>query len=70
MTKVFILYDWNSNTILSTPITDAKNETIVKSFKDNVNYLNIRGFKAKLNMIDNAASKLVQAYLEAKNIGI
>ena len=41
-----------------------------KAFKDNVDYLNKRAFKTKLNIIDNVASKSVQDYLESKNIGI
>ena len=45
MNTVFILYNWISNNILSNPITYAKDETIVKAFKENIAYLNKRGLK-------------------------
>ena len=44
-------------------------ETIVSCFKQNIAYLTKRGFKPILNIINNVASKSVQAYLEAENIG-
>ena len=45
-------------------------ETIVSCFKQKITYLTKRGFKPILNIIDNVASKAVQAYLEAKNVNI
>jgi hypothetical protein len=39
MTSIFILYDWSSNSILATPVTDFKESTIVDTFKDNLRYL-------------------------------
>ena len=70
MTTVFTLYDWDSDAILSTPITHAKYETTIKAFKYNVTYLHKRVFKPKFNIIDNVDSKTVQAYLESCTIRI
>jgi len=70
MTTVFILYDWTTNAILVTPITDRKDETMVKAFSDNVEYLTKRGFNPVFNIIGNVASKAVKAYLESKNIDL
>ena len=60
MTTVYILYEWTYNAISSITITNAKYEMMVKSFKENVDYLNKRGFKPKFNIILNVASKAVQ----------
>ena len=38
MTTMFIMYDWTSNAILATPIKEAKAETIVECFKQNITY--------------------------------
>ena len=45
MTAMFIMYDWKYNAILVTPIKEAKAETIVECFKQNITYLSKRGFK-------------------------
>jgi len=70
MTTVFILYDWTTNAIWVTPITDAKDETTVKAFSRNIEYLTKRGVKPVFNIIDNVASKAVKAYIESKNIDL
>eukprot|EP00978_Attheya_sp_CCMP212_P012781 scaffold31961_cov29-Attheya_sp.AAC.1 len=65
---VFIMYDWTTNAILATPIKDAKADTIVDNFKQNIEYLKKRGFKPVFNIIDNVATKAVKAYLEPEDI--
>eukprot|EP00978_Attheya_sp_CCMP212_P029499 scaffold104960_cov29-Attheya_sp.AAC.2 len=65
---VFIMYDWTTNTILATPIKDAKAETIVDSFRKNIKYIKKRGFKPVFNIIDNVASRAVKAYLQTEDI--
>ena len=68
MATIFILYDWTTNAILATPVTDVKDATIVESFKKNIEYLTNRGFRPCFNIIDNVASKSVQTYLEGNGI--
>ena len=70
MATIFIVYDWTTNAILATPVKNMSEETTVSCFKQNIAYLTKRGFKPILNIIDNVASKAVQAYLEAKNVNI
>jgi hypothetical protein len=65
---VFIMYDWTTNAILATPIKDAKTNTIVESFKKNIQYLTKRGFKPVFNIIDNVATTAVKEYLETEQI--
>ena len=38
-TAIFILYDWSSNVILSTPVNFLKNKTTVAAFKTSIEYL-------------------------------
>ena len=70
MVTIFIVYDWTTNAILATPVKNMAEETIVSCFKQKITYLTKRGFKPILNIIDNVASKAVQAYLEAENVSI
>ena len=70
MMTVLVIYDWTSNAILTLPIKDAKDETLVAAFKTQVKYLSKRGFKPRFNIIDNAASKAIKKYLEEAQIGL
>ena len=67
---IFIIYDWTTNEILATPVKNMAEKKIVSCYKQHVTYLTKRGFKPILNIIDNVASKDVQAYLEAENVNI
>ena len=68
MSAVFIIYDWTTNAILVTSIKNAKAETIVECFKENITYLSKRGFKPVYNIIDNVATTAVKTYLESQGI--
>ena len=70
MIAIFIVYDWNMNAIIATPVKNMKEETIVECFKKKIEYISKRGFKPVLNIIDNFASRAVQAYLEKENLDI
>ena len=70
MTAVFILYDWTSNSILATPLTDASEASIIEAFQRNIKYLKNRGFKPKFNIMDNVASKAVKSYLEEAKVAL
>ena len=70
MMIVLVIYDWTSNAILALPIKDAKDETLVATFKSQVEYLARLGFKPKFNIIDNVASKAIKKYLEDVQIGL
>ena len=70
MAVMFIMYDWTSNTILATPIKEAKAETIVECFKKNITYLSKRGFKQVYDIIYNVETKSIKTYLESENIKV
>ena len=67
---ILIIYDWTSKAILALPIENAKDETLVKAFRTQVDYLHKRGFKPKFNIIDNVSSKAIETYLEEAKIGL
>ena len=67
---MFIMYDWTMNTILATTIKDAKAETIVECFKQQIEYLAKRGFKPVYNVIDNVATNAIKTYLEREEIRV
>jgi len=62
-TILVVLYDWTTSSILTTPVVDIKESTVVETFKHNIEYLTTRGFKPSFNIMDNVASKTVQTYL-------
>ena len=71
MVTLFIMYDWSSNSILAQPIENTKDETIIRAFKEKIDYLTQRGFKPRFNILDNIASKAIIKYLKEEcKIGI
>lgn len=53
MTTILIIYDWTSNEILAIPIENTKDETMVRVFREQIEYLSKRGFKPTFHIIDN-----------------
>jgi hypothetical protein len=53
----FILYHYESNAILGTPIKSLDDISIFKAYKKQFEYLIAKGFKPKLNVMDNQATK-------------
>lgn len=52
MVTMFIMYNWNSNSILSEAIPNKKDKTIIREFKEKIKYLTNRGFKPRFNIFD------------------
>ena len=69
-TCFFVLYDWTTNAILATPMKDAKDESMIRAFKENMGYLGDRGFKPSFNIIDNVVSNAIRVYLKKEKVGI
>ncbi len=59
----FILYHYESNSILATPITGLDNVSIYKAYKQQFELLMSKGFKPKLNIMDNQATKHTKTFL-------
>ena len=65
---MFIMYDWTTNAILATTIKDAKAETIVEYFNQQIKYLAKRGFKPVYNVINNVATNSIKMFLKREEI--
>ena len=59
----FVMYHYESNAILVKPIADLDRELIFATYKDRLDYLESKGFKIKVNIMDNQAIKLVKRFL-------
>ncbi len=59
----FVLYHYKSNAILATPITGLNDVSIFNAYKAYFDVLTAKGFKPKLNIMDNQATKHIKKYL-------
>jgi hypothetical protein len=59
----FILYHYESNSILAMPITGLNNVSIFNAYKQQFELLLSKGFKPKLNILDNQATKHIKTFL-------
>jgi hypothetical protein len=63
-----VLYDYDSNAILTKPIKDRTEPELLKAFQVMEQELVDRGLKPKLMKLDNEASKLLKDNLYHQNI--
>jgi hypothetical protein len=66
----FIMYHYETNTILATPILGLDSTSILKAYKKNFEYLEQKGYKPKLNVMDNQATKVIKAYLTPQQVSL
>ncbi len=59
----FVLYHYKSNCILSAPITGLDDTSIFNAYKTQFVELAAKGFKPKLNLMDNQATKHIKKNL-------
>ena len=59
----FVLYHYESNCILASPIKGMDDKTIFKTYKKYFEELTSKGFKPKLNIMDNQATKHIKQFL-------
>jgi hypothetical protein len=63
----FVLYHYESNAILATPITGLDDVSIFNAYKTYFDVLTKKGFKPKLNIMDNQATKHIKIFLTENN---
>ncbi|KAL7480670.1 hypothetical protein ACHAW6_006341, partial [Cyclotella cf. meneghiniana] len=61
----FVAYEYRSNAILVRAIKDQTDKSLIGAFRDVYEYLTDRGFKPKLNVMDNQCSKAVEKYIRS-----
>ncbi len=59
----FVLYNYESNAILATPIAGLDDVSIFNAYKKYFKELTAKGFKPKLNILDNQATKHIKKIL-------
>jgi hypothetical protein len=62
----FVLYHYESNAILAKPITGLVDVSIFTVYKSYFEELTAKGFKPKLNIMDNQATKHIKIKLTKK----
>jgi hypothetical protein len=63
----FVLYHYKSNAILTTPIAGLDNISKFHPYKKYCEELTAKGFKPKLNVMDNQATKHIKKFLTKNN---
>ena len=66
----FVMYHYETNAILATPIPGLDSANILAAYKKNFEYLVAKGFTPKLNVMDNQATKLIKAYLTPQEVSL
>ncbi len=58
-----VMYVYEANAILATPIAALDDRSIFNAYKKNFDELTAKGFKPKLNVMDNQATKFIKQFL-------
>ena len=64
------MYHYESNSILATPITGLTDIIIFDAYKQRFEMLESKGFKIKMNVMDNQATKHIKTFLIKKECEI
>jgi hypothetical protein len=62
----FVLYHYKTNTILVKPIVNLNNYSIFEACKEIFKSLEAKGYKPKMNVMDNQATKYIKQFLTKK----
>jgi hypothetical protein len=62
-----VLYHYESNAILITPVLGLDNMSMFNAYKTQFDELTAKGFKPKLNIMDNQATQHIENYLTKNN---
>jgi hypothetical protein len=64
----FVLYHYELKCILATPISGLDDKTIFEAFKKHFDELTEKGFKPKLNIMDNQATKHIKQFMSEMSV--
>jgi hypothetical protein len=57
-----VMYHYKTNAIMGTPVTGSDNVSIFNAYKLNFNKLTRKGYKPRLNVMDNQATKHIKKF--------
>jgi hypothetical protein len=66
----FIMYHYKTNAIHATPLPGLDLTSLLDACKKNFEYLEEKGYKPKLNVMDNQATKVINAYLTPQQVSL
>ncbi len=61
-----VVYHYKTNAILALPIKGFSNKIIFATYQQQYNMLESKGYKIKLNVMDNQVTKVIKKFLEKK----
>jgi hypothetical protein len=62
----FVLYHYKTNAILVKPIANVDDRSIFAAYKEVFETLEMKGYKPKMNVMDNQATKYIKKFLTEK----
>ena len=62
-----IIYHYKSNAILALPISGLDDNTVFAVYKTQFEFLECKGYKIKLNVMDNQCTKQIKKFLTDKD---
>ncbi len=62
----FVLYQYETNTILVKPIANVDDQSIFEAYKEVFKTLETKGYKPKMNVMDNQATRYTKKFLNKK----
>ena len=66
----FVLYHYETNSILAMPITNLDGKIIFEAYTSNFEMLEAKGYKPKMNVMDNQDTKYIKKFLTKKRLPI
>jgi hypothetical protein len=66
----FVMHHYETNAILAASIPGLDSISILKACKKNFEYLKNKGYKPKLNVMDNQATKVIKTYLTPQQVSL
>jgi hypothetical protein len=66
----FVVYHYKTNTILALPIKGFSDKIIFATDQQQYNMLEAKGYKIRLNVMDNQATKFIRKFLDGKQCNL
>ncbi len=64
----FVLYHYETNAILVKPIANVDDRSIFAAYKEIFETLEDKGYKRKMDVMDNQATKYIKSFSPKKNV--
>jgi hypothetical protein len=65
-----LFYHYKTNASLALPIKGFSNEIILAAYQQQYNMLEAKGYKIRLNVMDNQATKIIKKFLDEKQYNL